>query len=297
MTERLPKAILLDMDDTILADTVNAPRCWRVVCDRFTAEAPGLIPDRLLAEIERARDWYWSDPERHRRGRLSMARARQEVVSIALEALGVEQPDLARRIAQDFTALREAALRPFPGALETLRRLREKGVRLALLTNGSGADQRGKIERFCLAPLFDCIVIEGEFGAGKPDERVYRYACEQLGVTPAEAWMVGDHLDWEVAAPQRLGMFGVWVDNAGQGLPPSSPVRPDRIIRSLEELLELTDCLVTDQEDLSDLTSLHEAATEAARPHEEFLAESGRETHNLDAALAPALPAGNGADK
>jgi len=41
-----------------------------------------------------------------------------------------------------------------------------------------------------------------------------------------------------VAAPQRLGILGVWVDNAGNGLPASSPVRPDRIIRALSDLLE-----------------------------------------------------------
>jgi len=238
MTNYLPRAILLDLDDTILADAANGDRCWRAVCDRFAAEVLGLTPDRLLAEIDRMRIWYWSDPERHRRGRLDLERARQELVGMALEALGVDRPDLARRIAQEFSALRYEALRPFPGAIETLRRLRERGVRLALVTNGSGAAQRRKIDRFGLAPLFDCIVIEGEFGAGKPDERVYRHACEQLGAAPAEAWMIGDRLDWDVAGPQRLGILAVWVDNAGQGLPPSSPVRPDRIIRSLAELME-----------------------------------------------------------
>ena len=238
MTERLPRAILLDLDDTIVADSVNGDRCWRIVCDRFAAEAPGLTPGRLMAEIDRMRDWYWSDPDRHRRGRLDLDRARQELVGMALEALGVDAPDLARRIAQEFSTLRYEALRPFPGAIDTLRRLRQHSVRLALVTNGSGAAQRRKIDRFGLAPLFDCIVIEGEFGAGKPDERVYRHACEQLGVAPAEAWMAGDRLDWDVEAPQRLGILGIWVDNAGQGLPPSSPVRPDRIIRSLVELLD-----------------------------------------------------------
>jgi len=238
MTERLPRAILLDLDDTIVADSVNGDRCWRIVCDRFAVEAPGLTPGRLKAEIDRMRDWYWSDADRHRRGRLDLDRARQELVGMALEALGVAAPDLARRIAQEFSTLRYEALRPFPGAIDTLRRLRQHSVRLALVTNGSGAAQRRKIDRFGLAPLFDCIVIEGEFGAGKPDERVYRHACEQLGVAPAEAWMAGDRLDWDVEAPQRLGILGIWVDNAGQGLPPSSPVRPDRIIRSLVELLD-----------------------------------------------------------
>jgi len=238
MSDDLPRAILFDLDDTILTYTAKVDSCWRTVCNRFAVEVPGLAPDRLLAEIDRVRDWYWSDPERHRRGRLDLERARQELVGIALQALGADRPDLARRIVQDFSALRDETLRPVPGALEMLRRLRRLGVRLALVSNGSGAAQRSKIDRFGLAPLFDTIVIEGEFGAGKPDERVYLYACEQLGVAPAEAWMIGDRLDWDVEAPQRLGILAIWVDKAGQGLPPSSPVRPDRIIRSVAELLE-----------------------------------------------------------
>jgi putative hydrolase of the HAD superfamily len=49
--------------------------------------------------------------------------------------------------------------------------------------------------------------------------------------------MVGDNLEWEVAAPQRLGIFGVWHDHLGAGLPPGSAVKPDRIIERLPELL------------------------------------------------------------
>ena len=40
----------------------------------------------------------------------------------------------------------------------------------------SPEQQRDKIERHRLAGFFDVIVIEGEFGAGKPDEVVYRHA-------------------------------------------------------------------------------------------------------------------------
>ena len=49
--------------------------------------------------------------------------------------------------------------------------------------------------------------------------------------------MVGDNLEWDVAAPQRLGIVGIWLDVLGTGLPEASAVTPDRIIRSLSELL------------------------------------------------------------
>jgi len=116
--------------------------------------------------------------------------------------------------------------------------LRARGLPLALVTNGDAGQQRDKIERHDLARYFGAILIEGEFGCGKPEERVYREALHQLGVGPGDAWMVGDHLEWDVLAPQRLGLTGVWIDREGAGLPAQADARPHRIIRSLSELLE-----------------------------------------------------------
>ena len=98
-----------------------------------------------------------------------------------------------------------------------------------------------KIARFEIADLFDAILVEGELGFGKPDERVYRRALSALDVKPADAWMVGDNLEWDVAAPQKLGMSGVWVDARGRGLPNDSAVKPDYIVRSLADLRSLID--------------------------------------------------------
>ena len=58
-----------------------------------------------------------------------------------------------------------------------------------------------------------------------------------LDVEASDTWMVGDNLEWEVVAPQRLGIHAIWHDVAGEGLPEGSAVRPDRVIRSLHELL------------------------------------------------------------
>ena len=87
--------------------------------------------------------------------------------------------------------------------------------------------------------LFDAILVEGELGFGKPDERVYRRALSALGVEPADAWMVGDNLELDVGAPQKLGMSGVWIDARGRGLPGDSAVKPDYIVRSLADLRSL----------------------------------------------------------
>lgn len=239
MSDRLPKAILFDLDDTILADSGNENECWLSACKLHCVASEHPAPEALEAAIRAYRRWYWGDPERHRLGRLDLERAREEIVAAALSQLGFAAPSLGAAIAQAYGALRDAAIRPFPEALETLRTLREQGIQLALITNGSSRLQRRKIEAHGLEPLFEYILIEGEFGAGKPDQSVYLHALSQLDVLPSQAWMVGDNLEWEVVAPQRLGIFSLWHDVLGSGLPAASTACPDYIIRALPELLEL----------------------------------------------------------
>ena len=237
MNDFLPEVILLDLDDTILALSESADPCWQRVCKRFASRIDELAPEKLFTAIKEWRFWFWEDPERHLRGRLDLDRARREVVAAAFLQLDIDAPALANEIADTYSLEREEALQPFPGAIEALRHLRGQGVRLALITNGNAEAQRRKIDRFDLTPLFDCILIEGEFGVGKPDERIYLHTLDQLNVKPEETWMVGDNLEWDVRAPQSLGIFAIWLDFAGRGLPESSLVHPDRIIGTLSELV------------------------------------------------------------
>jgi len=193
-------------------------------------------PILVYDAIERVREWYWADPERHRTGRLGLAAARREVAHLALKDVGLDDAALAQRIGDTYHSLRDAGLQPFAEAIDTVAWLRDSGCRLALLTNGSAAMQRNKINRFGLADLFDLILIEGELGFGKPDPRVYERALDSLGVGPTDSWMVGDNLEWDVAQPQRHGIYSIWVDARGRGVPAGYVVQPDRIIQRLSDL-------------------------------------------------------------
>lgn len=226
------------MDDTILAYSNNSDHSWQVVITCFVGRVGNIKPEALHKAIKESAAAYWSDPERHRLGRLNLDATRQQIVASALRQLDINDVSLAQDMALAYAVQREESIAPFPGAIDTLRTLRERDVRLALLTNGSADIQRRRIEKHQLASLFDYILIEGEFGVGKPDECVYLYALDQLKVLPEEAWMVGDNLEWEVVIPQRLGMFAIWFDVAGKGLPECSSIHPDRIIRALPELLK-----------------------------------------------------------
>ena len=237
MDSSLPKAVLLDLDDTILAHTLAGEKCWREVCQESAPKLDRVEADELYNAIRETADRYWSDPERHRQGRLSLPAARREIIVLALAKLGINTLEVAHGIADTYSVEREKPVRPFPQAIETLKHFRNCGCRLALLTNGSSELQRSKIERFDLAPFFDCILVEGEFGVGKPDEQIFLHALQQLNITAREAWMVGDDLERDIAGAQSVGIFAVWIDWRDEGLPESTSIQPDRIIRNLSELL------------------------------------------------------------
>jgi putative hydrolase of the HAD superfamily len=231
------KTLLVDLDDTLLDYSGGVDECWTAAC-RTVAASAGVDTSSLVDAVRKARRWFWDDPERHRRERVNMLSAWSKIVANGFERLGAPNDALAAAAAEDFAARRWEVMRLFPGVVEALGRLRDGGVTMALVTNGDKSQQRRKIERYDLARFFDVILIEGEFGAGKPEETVYRHVLERLGVVATEAWMVGDNLEWDVAGPQRLGLRGIWVDRAGTGLAPDSTVRPHRIIREFPEICE-----------------------------------------------------------
>src|SRR5262245_2493445 len=76
----LPAGILFDLDDTLLDFSSSAERCWDGACRQLGGQLRGTEPAQLLAAINDYRRWFWSDPARHRRGRLDLAAARREVV-------------------------------------------------------------------------------------------------------------------------------------------------------------------------------------------------------------------------
>ena len=230
----LPRAILFDLDDTIISAYGRPLLAWGKVMQEFAEHIAPLDASEVAAAVTAHAKEFWGDAGRHRQWRQSLAEARRHIVSTALPA---HHFSLTNAIADRFTALRDEEMRLFPGAVETLEALRDHGVRLALITNGDGETQRAKLVRFALASHFDHIQIEGEHGFGKPDERAYRHAMRALDVAPSDAWMVGDNLEWEVAAPQRLGIYAIWYDSEGNGLPVDAVARPDRIITALPELL------------------------------------------------------------
>lgn len=100
-------------------------------------------------------------------------------------------------------------IRLYDGVKEMLVNLREKGVKLGIITDGRVEGQKAKIDALGLNGLVDEIVITDELGGvefRKPNEKAFLLMQEKLGVPFADTVYVGDNLQKDFIAPNKLGM-------------------------------------------------------------------------------------------
>ncbi|KPV41489.1 hypothetical protein AN478_02665 [Thiohalorhabdus denitrificans] len=81
---------------------------------------------------------------------------------------------------------------PFPGVVETMDRLREAGLPLAVVTNKAAAFTEPLLEASGLASRLDVVISGDSVDKKKPDPAPVNAALERLGVTAEEAVLVGD---------------------------------------------------------------------------------------------------------
>ncbi len=238
-----PRALFFDLDDTIVSFSTGQERLWATVLTEheqcFLAADSSRDLQKLVQVLDEAVvPAYWSDETRAIRGRLELYRARREVLSLGLKEMGWELPDAAvERIADAYTDAKEHAVAPLDDAPHVVRQLRQKGYPLALLTNGGSHFQRRKLKRFELESQFDVILVEGEWGVGKPHPSVFREALRCLDVEPQDVWMIGDNFEADICGAAAVGISGVWLHH---GRPtPEHSVAPLYTIGHIRELLKL----------------------------------------------------------
>ena len=132
------------------------------------------------------------------------------------------------------------AMELFPGVEETLATLREREVDVAIVTNLTTRIQLEKLEAVGLAGAIDLLVTSEETGREKPGSVMFTLPLSRLECRPAEAVMVGDDVDADVAGGNAVGLetvlFNGDVDADGSL---ADHRRPDHRIDAFADLPEV----------------------------------------------------------
>ena len=81
---------------------------------------------------------------------------------------------------------------PYPWVIETLVALREKGFKMAVVTNSRRAAVCPTLTRWEIAHLFDAVLTIEDVSHGKPDPEMIHRALNTLNVSPSDTMIMGD---------------------------------------------------------------------------------------------------------
>ncbi len=103
----------------------------------------------------------------------------------------------------------------YPFTEPALKKLREMGLKLGILTNGERRYQKNKLKLLKLEPFVDEIVISSDVGAQKPDPLPFMVISDKLGIKPENLLYVGDNPLNDVEGSRNAGYIPVWVKTIG----------------------------------------------------------------------------------
>ena len=174
------RGVLFDLDGTLLNTASDIARALnRTLAERGWAPLPVSDVSRMIGRgspilIERA------------------AAARDHVLDDA------DRTALLERFFHHYGALEErdeSDAQPYPGASETLQRLHDAEMRIAVVTNKQRRFASGLLHRLGLMRWIDAVIGGDTCERRKPDPQPLLFACESLALSPSEALMVGDSIN------------------------------------------------------------------------------------------------------
>ncbi len=151
---------------------------------------------------------------------------------LAPEELDRDLEEAVQHVMSGFTALSV-----HPDVPDGVRALRDLGLRLITLTNGSTAVSDQLLGRAGLREAFETLLSVEDAGAWKPDPASYAYAACTCRVHAAEMLLVAVH-PWDIDGASRAGLSTAWVSRAGADYP-SHFRPPTHTVRVLPELAAL----------------------------------------------------------
>jgi len=179
--------VIFDLGGVVLGSPLHAIAAY----ERELAIAAGSV-NRVVADTGAEGAW----------GRLERGLVKLSAFVPAFEAecaaagFAIDARELMERMAE--------ASRPRPAMLAAIRALRERGLRVAALTNNWPAEERDDGTR-ALRHHFDAFFESSALGMQKPDPRIYRHACDLLGVQPEDCVYLDD-LGINLKPARALGM-------------------------------------------------------------------------------------------
>lgn len=218
--------VTLDLDDTLWAIGPVIARAERRLRDWLDANYPRVTRELTHDDVLELRAQAFTE---HADKMHDMTFLRREIIANMGRAAGCAI-DVDAAFQVFFEARNDLEL--YPDVRPALSSLAERFTLIAV-TNGN-AD----LDRIGIGDLFAGLVSAQSAGAAKPSPAIFAAAVEMGGAAAARTLHVGDHPELDIDGARAAGLRTVWINRTGSEWP-ARVARPDGVIRTLHELLEM----------------------------------------------------------
>lgn len=139
---------------------------------------------------------------------------------------------------REYNALyHDQMIRLFTGVEETLRLLKEKGIRLGVVSTKRNDVLEKGIRHLNLEGLFEVVIGAEDYTHFKPHPEPIYIAMAQLNCLHSTTIMVGDN-GHDILAAKNAGILSVFVGWSQKTSEEIAPFKPDLTVQTMEELAE-----------------------------------------------------------
>lgn len=153
-----------------------------------------------------------------------------DALDFSMETMGLEDAALRTRLMDCYMSIEAFAEVP-----AVLKKLKDAGIKTAILSNGTPKMLQGAVEATGTADMFDALISVEEVGVYKPHPSVYELPGKHLGVAPEQISFQSSNA-WDAVAAGTFGMNVVWINRYGQ--------RPERLTYDADVLGKTLDDLL-----------------------------------------------------
>ena len=158
----------------------------------------------------------------------------RELTAAALDAAAAMHDGLPDGVRDKLIAAYEE-LDAYPDVAPTLRALRDRGAKTAILSNGSTGMLENATRAAGIADLLDAVISVDEVKIFKTSAKVYELVGARFDTPSGEVAFQSSNR-WDVAGAKSFGFHVNWVNRTGKS-DEYLDLPPDRVIRSLDELV------------------------------------------------------------
>lgn len=228
------RGILFDIGDTLLDATRLQRRALKESLDILAAENLIDSPEEFLRAYRLADE----EPQFEDMPDLNHLYSDSRIVVRAFQILS--KPFTSQVIDNFLRVYRDrirANVRPDTALKSALDELKQMGIKLGIVSNGTTKEQLEQLALLQIRDYFDPILISEEVGIRKPDPRIFLLAVKKWQLSPDKILVVGDRGDWEIVgahyADMKSALTTQFVDHRDAV---SEEMKPDFIISDISEL-------------------------------------------------------------